>query len=516
MSGDRISDLIRSANPAVQSPKKSTDDAWHDVVVAIESERYRVFMPSRRMHRDGSRRRRLLTASAAALLVASAVTIVSLQEKHTLPSLTSAFAKAFGVVNADAATSGGFTATPPSPQGSNEMTCPSREVCYLESTNVAGPNSELTVTKVFKTVDGGATWSQVAMPSPQFLDTPLSCPSDSVCSVGAEYDPAVSHSGPYPKGTSQSMLTTTDGGATWTSHRVTIDPVLGYDSSVDPSLAGVQGQWMQLQCFDATSCIAVALVASDQPEQPRDAGSPPTTVQRTMVMRTDDGGASWTSTVLPWSSARDGSPAWSNAQPMSMSCASSMVCLGISTVFHSVVGNSQTASVVVWRSVDGGRTWRSNWVPSSAVGTSLQLTCPTTQRCWALVTMGEGNLALSTPGVITTNNGGQSWSVVTPPFPEGSSSVDRYNTVSCTTSSTCWIGGGVTTPGETSRAAIWATQDAGRTWMSAPLPVKLGYVFQVVCNAPDSCLAVAQPPYNSGQAIPSGPLPGEILSNQLG
>jgi hypothetical protein len=46
------------------------------------------------------------------------------------------------------------------------------------------------------------------------------------------------------------------------------------------------------------------------------------------------------------------------------------------------------------------------------------------------------------------------------------------------------------------------------------LPIKLGIIFQVVCNAPASCLAVAQPPYKDGQAIPTGPLPGEILSNQ--
>jgi hypothetical protein len=42
----------------------------------------------------------------------------------------------------------------------------------------------------------------------------------------------------------------------------------------------------------------------------------------------------------------------------------------------------------------------------------------------------------------------------------------------------------------------------------------LGIIFQVVCNAPASCLAVAQPPYKDGQAIPMGPLPREILSNQ--
>jgi hypothetical protein len=64
------------------------------------------------------------------------------------------------------------------------------------------------------------------------------------------------------------------------------------------------------------------------------------------------------------------------------------------------------------------------------------------------------------------------------------------------------------------QAAIWATTDSGNTWESVPVPTGLGIVFQIVCNAPASCLAVAQPPYASGQAAPSGPLPGEVLSNQ--
>jgi hypothetical protein len=50
--------------------------------------------------------------------------------------------------------------------------------------------------------------------------------------------------------------------------------------------------------------------------------------------------------------------------------------------------------------------------------------------------------------------------------------------------------------------------------VSVPLPITLGIIFQVDCNAPVSCLAVARPPYEGGQAIPNGPLPGEILSNQ--
>jgi photosystem II stability/assembly factor-like uncharacterized protein len=115
-----------------------------------------------------------------------------------------------------------------------------------------------------------------------------------------------------------------------------------------------------------------------------------------------------------------------------------------------------------------------------------------------------------------TNDGGNTWTFVNPAPTGIDSSINEYNSVSCTSASTCWIAGEVMPTGRlgSSQAAIWATSDAGQTWTPVPLPIKLGIIFQVVCNAPASCLAVAEPPYRDGQVIPIGPLPGEILSNQ--
>lgn len=108
----------------------------------------------------------------------------------------------------------------------------------------------------------------------------------------------------------------------------------------------------------ASSCIAVALAPSDQPIEASDGSEG---VLRNVIMRTDDGGVTWTSKVLPWSNAEDGSPGWSNAQVMTLSCASQSNCVGLSTVFHSVVDNAQQANVLVWRSSDGGATWQTSW-----------------------------------------------------------------------------------------------------------------------------------------------------------
>jgi hypothetical protein len=367
----------------------------------------------------------------------------------------------------------------------------------------------------YKTVDGGTTWTSISMPAAGSADTSFSCSSVSVCSVGVLHAPSGSPTGQFPVGTVQSMLTTIDGGATWTSHVVTINPVLGDDAALDTSLVNVQGQWSQLQCFSAVSCIAVALVPSDQPQEPWVSGDPAAGVQRTVIMRTDDGGVTWTSSVLPWSSAFDGSPGWSNAQVVTLSCATSSNCIGLSSVFHSVVDNAQTSNVRVWRSIDGGMSWQTNWVPAPALASSLRLTCPTTMQCYAPVEVG-GSVPSNKNEIMMTNDGGITWTFATPAPAGSASSIDEYDSVSCTSASTCWIAGEVMPTGRlgSSQAAIWATSDAGQTWTSVPLPIRLGIIFQVVCNAPASCLAVAQPPYKDGQAIPNGPLPGEILSNQ--
>jgi len=515
MPDEQISEMIRNANPVTREPTRPIDEAWNELVATHERALLVIGGTSRRSTLKWNHSRRLFAVAAAVLLIAGISTVVTVRGLSKTPSLTNSIAQAFGVVNADAASAGGFSATPASPQGSNVLTCPSSEVCYLQSTNAQpGVTPYNPVTTAYKTVDGGATWNSLSLPVTGNGDTSMSCSSVTVCSFGVQTSPTTPQV-PPAKGAVQSMLTTTDGGATWTSHVVAINPVLGVDTALDTSLVNVQGLWTQLQCFSATSCIAVALVPSDQPQEPIQSGGNNLGVLRTVIMRTNDGGVTWTSSVLPWSTAFDGSPGWSNAQSVTLSCATSSNCVGLSSVFHSVVDNAQTSNVLVWRSADGGNTWQTNWAPAPALESSLRLTCPTTLQCYAPVAVGS-TIPSSKNEIMMTHDGGITWTFVTPASTGSASSIDEYNSVSCTSASTCWIAGEVMPTGQlgSSQAAIWATSDAGRTWMSVPLPIKLGIIFQVGCNAPASCLAVAQPPYKDGQAIPNGPLPGEILSNQ--
>jgi hypothetical protein len=452
--------------------------------------------------------------AAAVLLIAGVSTVVSVQGSGNAPSLTNDIARAFGVVNANAASSGGFSTVPATPQGSNRLTCPTSEICYLASTNLVGGNDGSIVTKTYKTIDGGTEWTPMTLPSAGSANTGFTCSSGSVCSVGFLRAPATSPGGQYARGTVQSMLTTTDGGTTWTSSVIDIDPVLGSDEALDSSLVNVQGQWSQLQCFSATSCIAVAMVPSDQPQEPL-SNEGEEGVLRNVIMRTNDGGATWNSTVLPWSSAIDGSPGWSNAQAMVLACASETNCLGLTTVFHSVVNNAQTSNVKVWQSSDGGVTWQSSWAPAPAIESisTAGFTCPTALRCYA--TVQTGTTFPGKPEIMTTSDGGTTWTFDNPVAVGGAGSGAEVVSVSCATQSTCWTAGEERLNGTDDwRAAMWATSNSGEAWLAVPLPSGLGIIFQVVCNAPTSCLAIARPPFKSGQAAPQGPLPGEILSNQ--
>jgi photosystem II stability/assembly factor-like uncharacterized protein len=423
------------------------------------------------------------------------------------------------VVNADAST-GDFSLTPASPSGFNLATCPTSQVCYLESQFAVDSAGNPLPTTAYKTVDGGTSWTAMSMPAAGTPNTSFSCPSVSVCSIGVVKSPSGSPGSPFAVGTVQSILSTTDGGATWTSHVVSINPVTGIDPSLDSTLVNVQGQWTHLQCFSSTSCIAAASVPSDQPQQPVN-GVDDVGVYRAVIMRTDDGGATWTSSVLPWSMNLDGSPGWSNSQDIELSCSTASVCVGLTTVVHSVVNNGQTANVLVWRSNDGGVTWLSSWAPAPAIGIlgRSTLTCPTTLQCYAAVTTGV-RWPSRTEQIMVTMDGGVSWTFESPSTSTSPSAINNYNSISCTSASTCWVAGELLNGGEpanthlnNTQASIWSTSDSGTTWASVPLPAQLGFALEVACNPVASCLAVAVPPLDNRHPSFSG---GEILSNQGG
>jgi hypothetical protein len=63
---------------------------------------------------------------------------------------------------------------------------------------------------------------------------------------------------------------------------------------------------------------------------------------------------------------------------------------------------------------------------------------------------------------------------------------------------------------------IFVTTDGGHTWTPSQLPTGLGTVTEVDCASPQTCLAIAQPPYLNGAPAPSGPMPSDILKSDSG
>jgi len=512
VSNDRVADLLRNANPVTGEPRRPIDDAWDAILAAQREVPLESTGTMRRAPRAQMTPRRILTAAAAIVLIAGVSTVVSFRGPNGAPSLSSSISRAFGVVNAGASTgSFGFTA---SPSGLNRVTCPTSQVCYLESQYAFDSAGNPIPTTDYKTVDGGTSWTAMSMPEAGTPDTSFSCPTSLVCSIGEEKSPSGSPSGPFAVGTVQSILSTTDGGTTWTSHVVPINPITGSDPALDSSLANVQGRWEQLQCFSSTSCVAAASVPSDQPQEPVN-GVDDIGVYRAVVMRTDDGGATWTSVVLPWSKNQDGSPGWSNNQDLEFSCPTASDCVGLTQVIHSVVNNAQTANLLVWRSNDGGLTWASSWAPAPAESGG-PLTCPTTLQCY--VSVATGSLYSRTEQIMVTMDGGASWTFESPSASTSPSSINRYQSISCTSASTCWIAGEVLINGDNfnTKAAIWSTSDSGVTWASVPVPAQLGFVVEVACNPVASCLAMAMPPFVNGKVASNGPVSADILSNQGG
>ncbi|MGP8009211.1 MAG: WD40/YVTN/BNR-like repeat-containing protein [Acidimicrobiales bacterium] len=476
-------DLLEAANPEPDGSTYSVDDAWSSFQLH-QSTRNRSLLATRTLARKGAnaipRRRLIPLALAAALVVALVVAlgthIVGGQSPHANAANESQL-PAWSLLSDTGPAA--FASTSTSPQGYNDLTCPTNQVCYMESQ--VPQSSAMTA---YQSTDGGLNWSMLTIPAGLTLDTQFSCYSADDCMIGARLVTYQSNAG-------QVLLSTTDGGPSWTSLPVPMASITGSDAALDPSIADSTGTIYELQCFSAQSCIAFGNVPSDQLEE-GPGTMPATGVSPTVVLRTQDGGAVWTSTVIPWSATPSGAPAWSNQEHAIFTCSTESTCLGLAVVMGQPDGSGQPRSMLELGSSNGGATWSSSWVPNVQANAG-ELVCPTESNCYALVNFETGNVV--SWGVITTTNGGASWSTTPQPFPSYDGGWGGLTAISCPTDTTCWASGHVqatTNPSEI-QGVMYVTQDGGQTWSTATLPSGTGVVHEVDCPSVQSCLAIAQP-----------------------
>jgi photosystem II stability/assembly factor-like uncharacterized protein len=405
-----------------------------------------------------------------------------------------------------------FVSTSGSPQGLHSLTCPSARVCYLISSSLSGlpPNA------LYRSSDGGGTWLPMKLPPGVFLDTSLSCVSETDCKVGAEDGLA---SGVDGSNVPQVLLSTQDGGASWVTHDVPMPSIKGADTALDQTISSLEGHLSDLQCFTASSCIAFGTTPADQQAQPINE-SPPDPVSQTVAMRTNDGGATWATHVFPWSTTPSGSPGWSNEQVATFSCETDQTCVGLATVLaapntdrKSSSYGDQAAYLLEYRSTDGGVSWTNNWVPDTQ-GRADSLSCPDESNCIAVTEFGAMG-AYGAYGVLTSTDGGATWTEEQP-FPTLNPGWNGITSITCPTSTSCWISGSEQSTSHPSdpQGAMFTTQDGGHTWLPVELPGGLGSVNQVACPTVQSCLAIGQPPIPNGTVTSRAPNPTLVLTNQ--
>jgi hypothetical protein len=388
-------------------------------------------------------------------------------------------------------------------------TCPTSFTCYevvAGGFQGAGNGTPLAAT-AYASNDGGIGWRQLSLPPGVFLTTPFTCLTSKLCmvaaTVGAEYD----FDSP-PQAVQSLLLVTNDGGASWVTHAIPVPAaVTGADTALDPVVGGTTGVLDHLTCFTEQRCVGFGFVPSDQEEQV--SGSEKDKIEqfpawRTVFVRTDDGGATWNSYDFPWMANPDGSPGSGNVQFAQFSCSTDRSCVGLAQVMK----QGGVDSLIVWSTVDGGAIWTHHWITNvhGVMNSSFGLSCPDATSCFATIGLVNDQSHLVTRSVVlVSNDAGTTWSKRSV-GPSGA----QLNSVSCLTSTDCWVGGSTR---DESSAIIYATVDGGRNWSAADLPSHLRGVASIDCRA-SGCLAVASA--NPGFLVAHGDVwstPSVLLSN---
>jgi photosystem II stability/assembly factor-like uncharacterized protein len=339
------------------------------------------------------------------------------------------------------------------------LVCPSATTCYADS--IGG--------QLEYTHDGGLTWHHATGTGIVGTATALpqiSCLNARDCDVQAEIS-----------GRGSTFLTTTDGGQTWASEPGPAVPAPSQNSAAQAAMS----------CATISSCTVIAYYGDLS-------GS------SSEFFTTSDGGASWSESTFP-------SPASGEFMPSGVSCTGTTctavgLIVGPYTRFGSGSGGASGQGTGIlagaaYTSDDGGATWSASSAPPSAdAGQISSLTCPEASNCYAVA-----------PGaVFETRDGGQTWDQVSTsglPAPSASYHGWGFGSMSCASSSSCWLtGAAMPKPGASStgrqqyigigqaEGLLASTADSGSTWALSTPPAGVGGVIDVTCPDTTTCFAL--------------------------
>ena len=325
------------------------------------------------------------------------------------------------------------------------LACPTTTTCYADNLQPGdlGSHSNIEVTH-----DGGNSWQQSNLPVTLSDATPLSCVDAETCAT----------LGIDPSGNA-TFLETSDGGGTWAS-------LAGPSQLTSPIGVTV------LACTTAESCVAVASDPADQ------SGA-------ALAFVTNDGGATWTDSVLPI-----------DFVPTGLQCVSDELC--VASGFSQLPDGSSTIPPgTVLYSSDDGATWAAASVPPG-LGPLGKVSCADSTDCVASFFGDDG----SSSRILLSTDGGQSWSEAA-----ASGLPAAFVTgLSCPATAECWAAGMVRVGsggsdgsggpiavklGPGAEGIVASSSDDGQTWQVQQLPRGVLVVLDITCPSDTSCYAAA-------------------------
>ena len=339
----------------------------------------------------------------------------------------------------------GWQESTSSPEQASGLTCPTARTCYVEGNSATSASGPGDINALYVSGDGGQTWSVLPVPAGVTFTSDLTCTTESNCVAGGLY---YGHQGIY--------LSTASGGHSWrltplgagadqivdltctsatmcrgllqtsTSQRwdymglagpgieliSTVDG--GRDFMISSFPAGTSAQ--SLSCPTSTHCVA-----SGVPLPRGDAGQEEPDTTTSVVLVTDDGGASWQRVALP---------RHVGVSSPEITCSDAAHCTLLGYVIGPgpqggsmpVSGSGQYTYPdqysVVGFSANGGRSWTIRKLPKNIPGPFLfSLACPTAKVCYAVgqddIPQKVGTLQDAGSAVIAiTRDGGQTWQPV--------------------------------------------------------------------------------------------------------
>ena len=301
----------------------------------------------------------------------------------------------------------------------------------------------------------------------------ITCPAVDTCMLA----------GPSFTGRSSSdlLLTTTDGGQTWSSLPI---PGLSYGSSL-------------LSCATTLDCDSLK------------SGPGPGGLGLQYVSRvTTNGGQTWVTAPMP-----------GTFRAYALQCMAPDYCIAGGyepTAYRISNPFTQSGPAAILYSSDGGQTWTPGTVPATlAEGNNIgKISCSDPSHCMAIsnpLGFGQGQYDSH---VLVTADGGQVWSFSGP----GELPSLNLEAISCPTHKDCWVSGS-TLPAvgdnvDNQPGIIYSTHDAGRRWRGERVPTHqgtpLGFVGGLACGSASSCIALANSSSSSVLGLQ------EVISNGNG